>query len=164
MGFLTIQPFTKIDFEFLSVISLSLLFLWITFLRVHCLNMNISFFSDKLKAAKKETGLLLILFIAVVCILQGLGVINIDAFYLATRSFFILALWQSVAAFILSFIKGWPYVSLLVGLMTVSNWIFAWGTYVENWKIYDSSGAFKLIPIVINVFIILISAIIRRRK
>jgi hypothetical protein len=158
------QAVTKIDFEFLVIIALSLLFLWITFLRVHCMNVNISFFSSKLTTAKKESGLLLIIFIAVICILQFLGVIEIDAFYLATRSFFILALWESIAAFILSFIKGWPYLSLLVGLMTVTNWIFAWGTYVENWKIYESSNAFKFIPIVINIFIVLISAIIKRRK
>jgi hypothetical protein len=158
------QAVTKIDFEFLVIIALSLLFLWITFLRVHCMNVNISFFSSKLTTAKKESGLLLIIFIAVICILQFLGVIEIDAFYLATRSFFILALWESIAAFILSFIKGWPYLSLLVGLMTVTNWIFAWGTYVENWRIYESSNAFKFIPIVINIFIVLISAIIKRRK
>lgn len=158
------HPFTKTDLEFLIIVAISILFLWFTFLRVHCITSKISFFSDEVHPAKRASGLMLALLLVAIYLLKKIGAIYIEDFYLETRAFFILAMWESIAAFILSFIKSLPYISLFVGLMTITNWVFAWGTYAEDWSIFDSPGLYKYIPLAIEIFIVIIGPLFRRKQ
>lgn len=158
------HPFTKTDLEFLIIIAISILFLWLTFLRVHCITSKISFFSSEAYPAKKASGLILVLLLVAIYILRKVGAIYIEDFYLETRPFFIFALWESIAAFILTFIRSLPYISLLVALMTITNWIFAWGTYSEHWRIFDSPDPFKYIPLIIEIFIVIIGPFFKRKQ
>ncbi len=104
----------EVDFEFIIILGISLILLWITFLRVYCTVEDIGFFSTEIGDAKKASAIAIIVVFSSVPILIKVGAIRVESFYQETRSLFLFALWESVAAFVLSFIRSRPYIALLI--------------------------------------------------